>query len=240
MRKRLSFTIAAFALAVFAGLALAQNVSNYKEQGGARWVIGGSLDVAPGGDLDVESGATLKIAGTAVTSTAAELNKLDGASATTAQIDSIDGGAAFDTVILCGDGPSGAGTVYLGPDTASYGGDGGDASIGGTVCNALDNATEATADAPILTNVAFKVAGAVCTTDGTIGAAENVVFTMRSAEADTSPAQTCTIGVGEKDCSITNATTTDVAAGATIAMKAVQTGDNTTDNYWCRATIIYQ
>lgn len=39
------------------------NVSNYIEQGGARTVIGGSLDVVSGGELDLESGATFKIAG---------------------------------------------------------------------------------------------------------------------------------------------------------------------------------
>lgn len=70
-------------LAGFLALGLwSQNVSNYMEQGGARWVIGGSLDVASGGDLDIESGATFKIAGTAVTASAAELNKADGVSAT--------------------------------------------------------------------------------------------------------------------------------------------------------------
>lgn len=237
MKSRILLVLA---LVLIAGLAIAQNVLNYGEQGGARTVIGGSLDVVSGGDLDIEAGATLKIAGTAVTSSAAELNALDANTATAAQLSTLDGGAAFDTVILCGDGPSGAGTVYLGPETAAYGGDGGDASIGGTLCDALDSGTEGTSDAPILTDVAFKVAGAICTTDGTIGASENVVFTMRSAEADTVPVQSCTIIEAEKDCSITVATTTDVAAGATIAMKAVQTGNNTTDNYWCRATIVYQ
>ncbi len=53
------------------------NVKNYNEQGGARTVIGGSLDVASGGDLDIESGGALKIAGTQITATAAELNYLD-------------------------------------------------------------------------------------------------------------------------------------------------------------------
>jgi len=55
------------------------NVKNYNEQGGARTVIGGSLDVASGGDLDIESGGALKIAGTQVTASAAELNQLDAA-----------------------------------------------------------------------------------------------------------------------------------------------------------------
>jgi len=53
----------------------------YKERGGNRLVVksGASLDVESGGDLDIESGGSLKIAGTAITSSAAELNQIDGA-----------------------------------------------------------------------------------------------------------------------------------------------------------------
>lgn len=76
---------------VAAGIAVAQNVSNYMEQGGARWVIGGSLDVVSGGDLDIESGASLKIAGTAITSTAAELNLLDAVTASSGELNTLDG-----------------------------------------------------------------------------------------------------------------------------------------------------
>lgn len=53
------------------------NAANYDEQGGARDVIGGSLDVVSGGEIDIESGGALKIAGTAITATAAELNLND-------------------------------------------------------------------------------------------------------------------------------------------------------------------
>lgn len=54
----------------------------YRQQGGDRAVVasGGSLDVESGGELDVESGGSLKIAGTAVTATAAELNRAADAS----------------------------------------------------------------------------------------------------------------------------------------------------------------
>lgn len=51
------------------------NVSNYDEQGGARTVIGGSLDIISGGDLDIESGGALKIAGTQVNAGALELDQ---------------------------------------------------------------------------------------------------------------------------------------------------------------------
>ena len=48
------------------------NTPNFAEQGGARHVIGGSLDVASGGEIDLEDGAALKVAGTDIT---AELPK---------------------------------------------------------------------------------------------------------------------------------------------------------------------
>jgi hypothetical protein len=50
----------------------------YEQQGGERLVVasGGSLDVESGGEIDIESGGSLKIAGTALTTTAAELNTL--------------------------------------------------------------------------------------------------------------------------------------------------------------------
>lgn len=64
-------------------LASPQNVDNYMERNGSRWVVRGSLDIASGGDLDIESGASFKLAGTAVTTSAAELNYLDGLTAGT-------------------------------------------------------------------------------------------------------------------------------------------------------------
>jgi len=50
----------------------------YRTDGGDKQVIasGGTMAVESGGIVDVESGGYLKLAGTAVTSTAAELNKL--------------------------------------------------------------------------------------------------------------------------------------------------------------------
>jgi len=57
---------------------LSYNTLNYTEQGGDRQVIasGGSIDVESGGELDIESGGSFKIAGVAVTSSAAELNAI--------------------------------------------------------------------------------------------------------------------------------------------------------------------
>lgn len=68
----------------------------YMEQGGDRQVVasGGSLDVEPGGEIDIESGGALKLAGTAITSTAAEINILDGVTANKDELNKLDGAGA--------------------------------------------------------------------------------------------------------------------------------------------------
>lgn len=49
----------------------------YVQQGGDRAVVasGGSLDVESGGEIDIEAGGAFKLAGTAVSATAAELDQ---------------------------------------------------------------------------------------------------------------------------------------------------------------------
>jgi hypothetical protein len=59
---------------------------------------GDLLAIASGGVLDIESGAAIKIAGTQVTSSAAELNILDGVTASAAEINLIDGAVAGTAV----------------------------------------------------------------------------------------------------------------------------------------------
>jgi len=90
-----------------AAVVLAQdpNVVNYFEQGGARWVVGGSLDVVSGGDLDIESGGSIKIAGTAVTASAAELNALTSTGLSSTELGYLNGvtagtSAASKAVVL--------------------------------------------------------------------------------------------------------------------------------------------
>ena len=75
MKRTTLLGFAAVAVIFSASVALAQNVNNYKEQGGARTVVGGSLDVISGGEIDIESGGSLKLDGTTITATAAEINQ---------------------------------------------------------------------------------------------------------------------------------------------------------------------
>jgi hypothetical protein len=58
---------------------LSYQPKTYRMDGGDRQVIasGGSLDVESGGEIDIESGGSLKLVGTAITSTAAEINLVD-------------------------------------------------------------------------------------------------------------------------------------------------------------------
>jgi hypothetical protein len=145
-----------------------------------------------------------------------------------------------DVVILCGQAAEN-GTIYYGPATAVFGGDGSASyAISSAACDGLDNATEATADAPIFTDIAFKVTGLYCAQSGTLAAGEGVTFTVRSAAADTTPAITCDIQAGGKECRSLTGSTTDIAAGATIAIKAVQASDNTDDDHWCKLYIAYK
>lgn len=74
MKRALPYILTVVCVLLAFAAVWGQSVVNYMEQGGARWVIGGSLDVVSGGDLDIESGASLKLAGTAITATAAQLN----------------------------------------------------------------------------------------------------------------------------------------------------------------------
>lgn len=52
---------------------------------------GGELDIESGGELDIESGGALKLAGTAITSSATELNLLDGVTSVASELTLIDG-----------------------------------------------------------------------------------------------------------------------------------------------------
>lgn len=50
--KRFFLGLAAL-LVVAGGIAGAQNVLNYQEQGGSRWAVGGTLDIVSGGQLQI-------------------------------------------------------------------------------------------------------------------------------------------------------------------------------------------
>ena len=148
----------------------------------------------------------------------------------------------YQNVIFCGENAEN-GTTFFGPATAPLGGSWATpVNLASAGCDALDNTTEATADAPIST-LATKVNGFRCVTDAVLGAGETIVFTLRTAAANavtTDGAQTtltCTIGEAATECRNVAGTTTNIVAGATLAMSVVETSNNTDDNAWCVATV---
>lgn len=101
MKKRL-YRVGGFAalMLLIAGLAWGGYTTLvYMEGGGNKMVVasGGEIEVKSGGSMDVESGGSLKLAGTAITATAAEVNKLSGVTATTAEINKVAGVTAGTT-----------------------------------------------------------------------------------------------------------------------------------------------
>ncbi len=138
----------------------------------------------------------------------------------------------------CGD-LANAGTLYGGPIADSFDGTGGEYALAGTACSANDNSTEATTDESIAANTAFKITGMYCVVSGS--GSNGVVLTARSAEADLTPSLTCTVGTGNTTCSTVLGTTTDVAAGATVAIKSVTSGEDlSAQDFWCRVGVIYK
>ena len=129
MKKKFIYGGVFLGAVAIAAIAWAQNTSNYKEQGGARTVIGGSLDVVSGGDIDIESGAAFRIAGTDL---ATELGLLSGVTASTADLNQTtnfeETFSSSTTVLTVTDG-----TIDL--DVASHDGTNG-LLLGGTLVTA--------------------------------------------------------------------------------------------------------
>ena len=145
--------------------------------------------------------------------------------------------------IFCGD--LGNGTVYTSPVSGypaaifyasttaaadlSY-------ALAGDGCAAQDNATEATADEIMFANNALEVLGFYCTVTGS--GSNGVTLSMRSAEAALTPAVSVTIATTDTTEAANTVTTTDIAAGATVAVAAVSTEDLGAQDFWCLAKLM--
>jgi hypothetical protein len=147
-------------------------------------------------------------------------------------------------VILCGQ-QANAGTIYMSPITGFAAGNfytgaltANDLSyiIGGTGCDAEDNATEGSADEPLFTNNAVKVLGMVCKVSSS--GANGVVLNLRSAEGSLTPNITITIPTATTTGATATGTTTDIAAGATFALRVINTEDLSAEDAWCIAKIL--
>ena len=86
----------------------------YKTDGGDKEVV------ASGGEIDIESGGAFKLAGTQVTASAAELNKLDGVTATTEELNNAcDVSARVQELTATGAVTAGVQSVELNHDSVA-------------------------------------------------------------------------------------------------------------------------
>lgn len=140
-------------------------------------------------------------------------------------------------VRFCGDNAN-TSTTYLGPDLAGFWGRALVSLQGAAGCNSLDSTTETTADFPLNASYpAFYVTGMRCSVSSDPGA--DVVFTLRSAAADTSPVVSCTValaGTGQ-DCFAVISNPPLIASGATVAVKVVTGEDLSAQDASCDITI---
>jgi hypothetical protein len=152
------------------------------------------------------------------------------------ELDADDMAIMADSIIFCGQlVDAGDVQTFIGPAVGAYGGDGSDVSIGtAATCDTYDSETEATADNPIDAEFpAAKVGGFYCILSAQ--PTNDVVLTLRSAAANLTPSVTCTVAGGAaSSCSTTTGSTTDIAAGATWAIKADYTEDLDTTDIWCK------
>jgi hypothetical protein len=147
-------------------------------------------------------------------------------------------------VIFCGQ-QANAGTIYMSPVSGfpegsfyTSGLTANDLSyiIGGTGCDAEDNATEGTADEVLYTNNAFKVLGMVCKVSSS--GSNGVVVNLRDDAANMTPNITITIPTTATTGATSAFTTTNVAAGSAVALRVINTEDLSAQDAWCIAKLL--
>ena len=139
----------------------------------------------------------------------------------------------LETIRFCGNGSATGIADYIGPvlldDTEA------DLAFGGAGCDALNSATEATADAPWHAAFAFKPVAMVCVGLCTGAAAANdaITYQLRDDAADvTGMACTASAWTGDQNpqqCTVRDSTPLTVAAGSTVAIKTIGTDDACAD-----------
>lgn len=139
----------------------------------------------------------------------------------------------LETIRFCGNGPDGATTTYMGPvlldDTEA------DLAYGGAGCDALDNTTEATADAPWHAAFAFKPVAMVCVGMCTGASAANdvITFQFKDDTAAVAGMSCATAALGgdatPAQCTVRDSTPATVAAGSAIDVSITMTNDDCND-----------
>ena len=151
-------------------------------------------------------------------------------------------------VAFCGqlvDGSSSPATTYLGPGLLGLNGTPTDYILGGTACDGLDSTTEATADNPLST-LAVKVTGLRCKQSAASGSGKTTTYTLRTGAADAATTDgsatvlSCSIaGATATECRTVAGTTTNIAASATVAVKALTDADLSAQDGRCVALVAW-
>lgn len=135
----------------------------------------------------------------------------------------------LQVIRFCGNGSATGAAHYMGPvlldDTEA------DLVFGGAGCDALDSATEATADAPWHAAFAFRPVSMVCVgvCTGATAANDAITYQLRDDAADVT-GMTCTAAAWSGDatpsqCTVRDASPATVAAGSTVAIRFTGTDD---------------
>ena len=153
---------------------------------------------------------------------------------------------ALDVIRFCGNGSATGIAEYMGPvlldDTEA------DLVFGGAGCDALDDATEATADAPWHAAFAFKPVAMVCVgvCTGASAANDAITYQMREDASDvtglTCTAPAWTGDANPQQCAVRLQAPETVAANSTVAIKFTGTNDacdDTGDDFECLVYVTF-
>lgn len=145
---------------------------------------------------------------------------------------------ALTEIRFCGNGPNATTATYIGPVVeADFGAD---MTFGAAGCDAKDNTTEATADAPWNPSLAFKPVAMVCTT--TCGTDDTMTLQLRDDTANVA-GMTCdiTLAGAAAQCVVRDASPATVAANSAIAIRVVNSTDDncSAGDIECRVFVTY-
>ncbi len=187
---------------------------------------------------DLETNGALDVAGAST---------LTGAVTATASLTSPVVASTLTQIRFCGNGSATGIADYMGPvlldDTEA------DLAFGGAGCDGLNNATEATADAPWHAGFAFTPVAMACVgmCTGATTANDAITYQLRDDTANVTgvacTAAAWTADAQAKQCSVRIATAATVAANSAIAIKTIGTDDacaDAGDDFECILTVVIQ
>jgi hypothetical protein len=105
-------------------------------------------------------------------------------------------------------------------------------ALADTTCDALDNATEGTADVVLSAGLTLVPRYMRCTLNGTLGASETLTAQLRDDTADVTGV-TCSMAEAQTECEVLVPTASAIAAGSATAVEANEASNNADDDLKC-------